>query len=284
MVKGRTMCEMGISDALNILNILRQAQGSRAKLADLLHSRDGGRIPEHTGAGIFGASIARLIDTGLIELYDNNTKNITADVQEIGSRNDWSLFRGYKVAAKLAKRELEIEAVLTERIPDLQGAIGLSVTQLLDDTRADWIRARPVFGRPKGTPTSDVFVLMPFKAEFLPIYDDHIKPVCERQNLSCKRADDFFGSKTIIDDVWELIANSKILVADCTDRNPNVFYELGIAHTLGKKVIIITQSGDDIPFDIRHIRYVKYDYTPRGMKTFESNLSAFIGEELKSTA
>lgn len=239
-----------------------------------------GEIPAHTGGGIFGAAIATLIDTNLIELYGDNNINITSAIQSVGEYNDWSLRRGYKIAAELQGQELKIEVVLTDRLPNLQEALGLSVTQLLDDYRADSIRVRPVFGKPKGTPNSDVFVLMPFRSELLPVYDDHIKPVCEGQSLSCLRADDLFGSKTIINEVWELIANSKILVADCTGRNPNVFYELGIAHTLGKKVIIIAQSEDDIPFDIRHLRYIKYEYTPRGMKKFESALSAFISEEL----
>lgn len=274
----------GKVDVLQILNLLRQAKDSRAKLENLLERRYGGRIPPHTGAGIFGAAIATLIDTNLIELYRDNSTNITSAIRSIGDHKDWSLRRGYKIAAELEGQEQQIEAALTDRLPDLQEALGLSVTQLLDDFRADSIRIRPVFGKPSGTPNSEVFVLMPFRSELLPVYDDHIKSVCERQSLSCMRADDLFGSKTIISEVWELIANSRVLVADCTGRNPNVFYELGIAHTLGKKVILIAQSEDDIPFDIRHLRYIKYEYTPRGMKAFESALSAFISEELKSEA
>jgi hypothetical protein len=48
------------------------------------------------------------------------------------------------------------------------------------------------------------------------------------------------------------------VVCDCTARNPNVFYEAGIAHTLGREVILITQSEHDIPFDLRHLRYIRY--------------------------
>jgi hypothetical protein len=62
----------------------------------------------------------------------------------------------------------------------------------------------------------------------------------------------------IIQDVVSLIDRSRIVVCDCTGRNPNVFYEAGIAHTLGREVILITQSANDIPFDLRHLRYIPY--------------------------
>ena len=62
----------------------------------------------------------------------------------------------------------------------------------------------------------------------------------------------------IIQDVVALIDRSRIVVCDCSGRNPNVFYEAGIAHTLGREVILITQSEHDIPFDLRHLRYIRY--------------------------
>lgn len=51
---------------------------------------------------------------------------------------------------------------------------------------------------------------------------------------------------------------------------------MGIAHVIGKPVILIAQKEEDVPFDIGHLRYIKYNYTPRGMQEFEKNLkSAF---------
>jgi hypothetical protein len=55
-----------------------------------------------------------------------------------------------------------------------------------------------------------------------------------------------------------LIDRSRVVVCDCTGRNPNVFYEAGIAHTLGREVILITQADQNVPFDPRHLRYVRY--------------------------
>ncbi len=59
-------------------------------------------------------------------------------------------------------------------------------------------------------------------------------------------------------DVVNLIDRSHVVIADCTGRNPNVSYEIGIAHTLGREVILITQIEADVPFELRHLRYVAY--------------------------
>ena len=67
-----------------------------------------------------------------------------------------------------------------------------------------------------------------------------------------------------------------MVVCDCSDRNPNVFYEIGIAHTLGKEVVLITQSKDDIPFDLRHIRYVQYLNNAEGRRALVTKLAKRI--------
>jgi hypothetical protein len=264
---------------LQILNTLRVGNDSGTKLGDLLEDRYKGEIPNHTGAGIFGAEISKLTDAGFIKLFDDQGADKTEQIREIGRPGEWNLDRGYKVADFLRGREGTIYASLTPMLGIVQSVLGVSVTRLIEDFDATAIFIQPMFGKPIGDPRADVFVLMPFHQDFLPIYDDHIQKVCERLELNCRRADNIFGSSQIMHDVWELIANSKMIIADCTGRNPNVFYELGIAHTLGKPVVIITQSADDIPFDIRHIRYIKYNYTPRGMKEFEASLKKFIAEE-----
>jgi hypothetical protein len=55
-----------------------------------------------------------------------------------------------------------------------------------------------------------------------------------------------------------------------------VFYETGIAHTVGKEVILITQTIDDVPFDLRHLRCIVYEYTPKGIQLLETNLTNTI--------
>lgn len=119
------------------------------------------------------------------------------------------------------------------------------------------------------------FVLMPFRKELSPIYEDHIANVLENHNMESLRADGIFSNKPIIEDIIESVRKSKIVIADLTDGNPNVFYETGYCHALGKEVILITQDSD-VPFDLRHIRHIRYDYTPRGMAEFENKLDMTV--------
>lgn len=99
--------------------------------------------------------------------------------------------------------------------------------------------------------------MMPFDAAFNAVYDA-IRQAADNAGLRCRRADDIWENAAIIQDVVSLIDRSRVVVCDCSGRNPNVFYEAGIAHTLGREVILITQSEHDIPFDLRHLRHVRY--------------------------
>ena len=84
--------------------------------------------------------------------------------------------------------------------------------------------------------------------------------------MRCQRGDDIWVNDHVLDDVINLIWRAQIVIADLTIRNPNVFYEAGIAHTLGRDVIQIVQSTDDIPFDLQAIRSVAYQNNPEGLR------------------
>jgi hypothetical protein len=121
---------------------------------------------------------------------------------------------------------------------------------------------------------------MPFLDDLKPVWEDHIKNVAKSLGLSVVRADDFFTAHSIMSDVWNAICSTRAIIADCTGRNPNVFYEIGIAHTIGKPVVLIAQNSDDVPFDLRHLRYILYEYTPRGMQQLEQKLAQTLKTEL----
>ena len=144
------------------------------------------------------------------------------------------------------------------------------------------VRLNPIFrGRDFLINDRLVFVLSPFQEPFNEIYDDHIRPTVESiRGLSCLRADDIYDNRAIIEDIWRCTNEARILIAELTGRNPNVFYETGVAHTVGKEVILITQSMDDVPFDLKHLRCIVYEYTPRGIKTLEENLTNTINNVL----
>lgn len=102
-----------------------------------------------------------------------------------------------------------------------------------------------------------VSFMMPFSGAFTSVYQD-VKAVLEADGYQCQRADDMWVHAHIMTDIIELLCTSAVIVCDLSGKNPNVFYEAGIAHTLGKEVVLITQSHDDVPFDLRPIRYLHY--------------------------
>jgi hypothetical protein len=102
-----------------------------------------------------------------------------------------------------------------------------------------------------------VSVMMPFDAGFQPVYQA-LRELCGQLRRRCIRADDIWENDVVMQDVVSLIDRSRVVIADCSGRNPNVFYEIGIAHTLGRDVLMITQAEADVPFDLRHLRFVQY--------------------------
>lgn len=116
------------------------------------------------------------------------------------------------------------------------------------------------------------FVLMPFEEEWSDrVYKDYIRENIEKMGLQCLRADNLTG-QIIIEDIWIKINQAAFIIADVTGRNPNVMYELGIAHTLGKPFVLITQEIDKIPFDFTHLRHYEYADNYPGQKNFSNQL------------
>ena len=136
---------------------------------------------------------------------------------------------------------------------------------------------KPRFNKLRFTQRANhIFFLCPFCEPFNQIYSDHVRAVAKREGFSIDRADEIYGTQPIIEDIWESINSAEIIVADVTGRNPNVMYEIGMAHTVGKPVIIITQSMDDVPFDLKHHRCIVYAFTPRGCAELEEKLRATL--------
>ena len=102
------------------------------------------------------------------------------------------------------------------------------------------------------------FVLMPFSTEFDDVYAHIIKAPLEEAGLVVRRADNSTGSRNVMHDVVEGILGAELVVADLTGSNPNVYYELGIAHGFKKRVLLLTQDVEEIPFDLRAYRIVSY--------------------------
>jgi len=99
---------------------------------------------------------------------------------------------------------------------------------------------------------------MPFATEFSAIYEQLIKPSLEEVGYEVARADSFLQQQNILRDIVRGIATADLIIAEVTTPNPNVFYELGICHGLRKPTVLLTQSIDEVPFDLRGYRVQVY--------------------------
>ena len=113
----------------------------------------------------------------------------------------------------------------------------------------------------KNPPTENgsCFVIMPFGGYFDIYYSDIYVPAIEAAGLSPRRADDLFRPSPIIHDIWQMTRDAKLILADLSTKNPNVFYELGLAHALSKPAILVTETMQDVPFDLKALRVLVYN-------------------------
>lgn len=107
-------------------------------------------------------------------------------------------------------------------------------------------------------PKPFVFVLMPFDSKFDDTYQLGIKAACTEAGAYCERVDEQLFDESILQHTYNQIARADVIVADMTDQNPNVFYEVGYAHALGKRVILLTQRAKEIPFNLEHFPHIVY--------------------------
>ena len=120
------------------------------------------------------------------------------------------------------------------------------------------------------------FVLMPFSPTFNGIWQTVLRPTVQASGDICFRADDIFAPGLIMNDILRSIREADYIIADLTEQNPNVYYELGLAHALTKPVILITQNTANLPFDLRHQRVIVYSDTAAGAAQLRTVLTQYL--------
>jgi hypothetical protein len=216
-------------------------------------------------------------------------KHIAADLADLARIGLISLHNAqdhapiYYEALNISPQELmlkqgSIVAEVTDELDFLQSTFNISLTELLQDD-AMQMRFEPSFGKPEDGDWPEIFVVMPFRTELGSTYDN-IQSVARGLGISCKRGDEFFSDDEIMTEIWSALWHCRLCIVDCTGRNANVFYELGIAHTIGKKCLLIAQSEQDLPFDVQHRRVIIYDSSPKGQRDFRDTIGKAIQEEL----
>lgn len=102
-----------------------------------------------------------------------------------------------------------------------------------------------------------VFVITPFNEKYNKDYEV-IADICSDVGLKCARGDEEYIEGDILSHILKKIVKSRVVIANINGRNPNVFYELGLAHALEKPTLITSKSIEDIPFDLRSKQIVIY--------------------------
>jgi len=122
-----------------------------------------------------------------------------------------------------------------------------------------------------------VAVVMPFRKDFSRVFEA-IELACNGAHFLCRRGDDVWDDSASMQNVFNLIFHSGIVIADFTSKSPNVMYEIGMAHTLGKHVVPISQSLDDVPFDLISHNVLKYSTDPDGLLLLQSRLEEALAQ------
>ena len=118
---------------------------------------------------------------------------------------------------------------------------------------------------------------MPFDPAFDDLFQLGIKAACEAAGAYCERLDDQIFHENMLHRIYNEIAKADIVVAEMTGRNPNVFYEVGYAHALGKRVVLMTKAVDDIPFDLQQYSHIIHgNRIGEVQKTLERHIRWYI--------
>ena len=112
-----------------------------------------------------------------------------------------------------------------------------------------------------------VLVLMPFDERFNDLYKLSIKTAIEGAGADCERVDEQIFDEQIMQRVYEQIYRADIVVAEISEPNRNVFYEVGYAHALGKTTILLRREAADIPFDLKDYPHVIYGQNISDLET-----------------
>jgi hypothetical protein len=156
--------------------------------------------------------------------------------------------------------------------------------QSQDNSNSGGVFIKPIFSsKVSKTDEKLCFVLMPFREEWSDrVYKLLLRETIESLGLQCLRADNLTG-QIIMEDIWIKINQAAFIIADVTNWNPNVMYELGIVHTIGKPAILITQDLKKIPFDFKHLRHFEYKDNAESFINFKNQLKEVLVDLYKTT-
>ena len=127
----------------------------------------------------------------------------------------------------------------------------------------------------------NAFVAMQFSQPYNDVYSDAIRPLVEEIGYEVVRVDEISQPGIILNDIWSQLTEASVVIAEVTEANPNVYYEIGVAHALNKPTVLLAQKGTKLPFDLGPHRCIFYENTIAGrarlLDSLRSSLSAVLG-------
>ena len=190
-----------------------------------------------------------------------------------GASNSIEINRTYHLEATLSGSTVTLKSdgveVLRHTLPMFlpQSQVGLFC---IDRTDIEFKNFKVQNVKPKA------FVVMQFSSQYNEVYFEVIKEICEQEKIDVLRIDEESGPGLIIQDITRAIHESKIIIADISPVNANVFYEVGFAHALNKPTILIAEKETKLPFDISSFRTLFYENTIGGKRKLEEGLKRHI--------
>jgi hypothetical protein len=127
---------------------------------------------------------------------------------------------------------------------------------------------------------STCFVAIPAIASFDAYYREVLVRAIVRAGLEPVRAEDIDKHRAVTDQIFAGVSEAAICVLDLSSRSTTVLYALGLAHGLGKRIVLLAQSPDDVPYDLRFGRYIVYR---PGTARWEDMLSLQLQAELRES-
>ena len=111
----------------------------------------------------------------------------------------------------------------------------------------------------RATSIGSLFCMMPFHADFDDVYIFGIKNAAQELGFKCERNDEKVFTNDVLTEIQKNIMEADLIVADLSNGNANVYYEVGYAHALGKDVVLLVQFEEDLKFDLRSMRCIVYN-------------------------
>ncbi|MGD0627501.1 MAG: hypothetical protein ABSB32_22720 [Thermodesulfobacteriota bacterium] len=225
----------------------------------------------------------------IILFYEPSTRFfVTAGIGAVGSlytirhfRNQWVIHGQVGERKNLvAKRKYHLEVIVIGSNVSLrvEGIVVLSLClpyQVPQSQVGVWCMSKSnifISNYKVSTERPKAFVVMQFSEPYNELYQEVIHRICDEFKIDAKRADEVYGPGVIIADIVKQIVESKLIIAEITPANPNVYYEIGYAHALGKPTILIAEKATELPFDVSPFRVLFYENTIAGKKRIEDGL------------